>query len=104
MNNLSSRERLKKKIKDKKTQRLNGSGVGNLNDNTDIFSMINQVQNILKTNPELVNKVSSCVNSLMSNPELMQQLSSQINNNNYSSQTLQSNSSGESSQAVSKES
>ena len=100
----SSRDKLKKKLKDKKAQRTGEStnNLNNLEDDTDIFSMINQVQSILKNNPEMVSKVSSCVNSLMANPEIMEKLHSQIGH--ASSQTLQSNSSGESSQADSNES
>jgi hypothetical protein len=99
----TSRDRLKKKIKDKKAKRTNSSPDDQrVEEDPDIFSMINQVQSILKNNPEMVAKVSSCVNSLMSNPEMMEKLSSQINQ--PSSQTLQRSSSGESSEAVSKES
>ena len=113
-NNQSSRDRLKKKLKDKKERRTGSSSNSTLpgmSENTDIFSMISQVQSILKNNPEMVAKVSSCVNSLMSNPEVMNQLSSQIEQNivqpppsSGDSQTLQRSSSGESSEAVSKES
>ena len=95
----SSRDRLNKKLKDKRAQRA--GKIPEVENETDILSMISQVQSMLKNSPELVNKVSSCVNSLMSNPELMQQLSCSIQG---SSQTLDINSSGESSQAVSKES
>ena len=106
----SAKHRLKKKIKDKKDQRTGNIG-GNLtgipqldNSNTDdIFSMIQNFQNILKSNPDMVNKVNSCVNSLMSNPDIMGKITSQINDQ-ISSQTLESKSSGESSDAVSKES
>jgi len=101
----SSRDKLKKKLKEKKAQRTGGGETEStsLPDNdTDIFSMISQVQSILKNNPEMVSKVSSCVNSLMANPEIMERLHSQIGQT--SSQTLESNSSGESSQAISKES
>ena len=104
----TSRDRLKKKIKEKKAKRTGGKespGGKELPedvDDPDIFNMISQVQNILKNNPEMVAKVSSCVNSLMSNPEMMEKLSSQMNQT--SSQTLQRSSLGESSEAVSKES
>lgn len=104
----TSRDRLKKKIKDKKAKRTGGKeSPGDKEspedaEDPDIFNMINHVQSLLKNNPEMVAKVSSCVNTLMSNPELMGKLSSQMNQ--PSSQTLQRSSSGESSEAVSKES
>jgi len=111
----SSRDRLKKKLKDKKEKRSGKSEtqIPDLENNGDIFSMITQVQNMLKTNPDLVAKVSNCVNSLMSNSDIMQKLSSQIEetikkepiiDGQPSSQILQTSSSGESSDAVSKES
>ena len=107
----ANRARLKKKIKEKKDARIsNSTGIPLLdkdnNENVeegDIFSMIQQVQSVLKNNPEMVAKVSSCVNSLMSNPDIMNKLTSQVSGQ-FSSQTLQSNSSGESSRAVSNES
>lgn len=102
----SSRDRLKKKLKDKKAQRTGEvpkTGIPQLDNDPDIFNMISQVQSILKNNPEMVAKVSSCVNSLMSNPEIMEKLNSQISNDiQVSSQTLGSSSSGESPDAVSK--
>jgi hypothetical protein len=115
----SSRDRLKKKLKDKKEQRSKNTVPGqqipipDLENENDIFSMISQVQNMLKTNPGLVSKVSNCVSSLMSNSDIMQKLSTQIEetikkepiiDGQPSSQILQTSSSGESCDAVSKES
>jgi hypothetical protein len=104
----SARDRLQKKLKKKKEQRSKGAsesktGIPALdNEDTDIFQMISQVQNILRTNPEMVAKVSNCVNSLMSNSDIMSQLTSQIEN--VQSQTLQTSTSGVEDAAVSKES
>ena len=105
-------DRLQKKLNKKKEQRSKGTSesktdkTGKLVDNEDqdpdIFQMISQVQNILRTNPEMVAKVSNCVNSLMSNPDIMNQLSSQIEN--VQSQTLQTSASGVEAAADSKKS
>jgi hypothetical protein len=100
----TARDRLKKKLNQKKKQRGKGSenvtGIAALdNDESNIFDMISQVQSILKSNPEMISKVNSCVNSLMGNQDLMNQLSSQL-----SSQTLASKSDSEQSDAVSNES
>ena len=101
----TARDRLKKKLNQKKKQRGKGSenvtGIAALDepDESNIFDMISQVQSILKNNPEMISKVNSCVNSLMGNQDLMNQLSSQ-----FSSQTLASKSDSEQSTAVSNES
>ena len=100
----TARDRLKKKLNQKKKQRGKGSenvtGIAALdNDESNIFDMISQVQSILKSNPEMISKVNSCVNSLMGNQELMNQLTSSL-----SSQTLASNSDSEQSTAVPNES
>ena len=53
-NTQSSRDRLKKKLKDKKDKRRGGSSSNStlpgMSEDTDIFSMISQVQSILKNN------------------------------------------------------
>ena len=100
----TARDRLKKKLNQKKKQRGKGSenvtGIAALdNDESNIFDMISQVQSILKSNPEMISKVNSCVNSLMGNQELMNQLTSSL-----SYQTLASNSDSEQSTAVPNES
>jgi hypothetical protein len=105
---LSSRDMLHNRIKKKKQLRSkqnteSKTGIDALdNEDTDIFQMISQVQNILRTNPEMVSKVSNCVNSLMSNSDIMNQLSSQIQN--IQSQTLETSTSGVNEEAVSKKS
>ena len=105
----TTKDRLKNKLKKKKEARAKGvkgtsdeqickTGIPELDNESDgdIFQMINQVQNMLKTNPEMVSKVSSCINSLMGSPEIMQQI--------IQSQTLDTSLSGDNSAAVSKES
>jgi hypothetical protein len=112
-NNTSSltRDRLKKKLKKKKDQRTGKSsntaktGIPELDnvEGGDIFQMIQQVQNMLKTNPDLVTKVSSCINSVMNNTDVMQKLTTEIEQTIHS-QTLDTSVSGVESDAVSKES
>ena len=93
----TTKERLQKKLKKKKESRSKGSSESKIDfESNDIFDMISQVQNMLKTNPEMVAKVSNCVNSLMKNPEIMEQL--------IHSHTLETSLSGVDSEAVSKES
>ena len=108
----TTKDRLKNKLKKKKEARAKKTNEEKMDktDNTsktgipeldnepggDIFQMINQVQNMLKTNPEMVSKVSNCINSLMGNPEIMQQI--------IQSQTLETSLSDDNSEAVSKES
>ena len=93
----TTKERLQKKLKKKKESRSKGSSESKIDfESNDIFDMISQVQNMLKTNPEMVSKVSSCINSLMGSPEIMQQI--------IQSQTLETSVSNVDSDACSKES
>ena len=104
----SSRYSLRQKIKNKQSARSRkGKEEMKIPENTeDFMGMLQQVQNALKTNPEMMNKISSVVNSMMSDPNIMNNIqeSLKMETGQTSSQTLQSNCSGASSDADSKES
>ena len=46
----------------------------------DILGMLNQVNELLRTNPDMVAKVSKCVSSIMENKDIMDTLASEIQN------------------------
>jgi hypothetical protein len=92
------KELLRKKRQQRKQNALETSFDELTTDGTDIVSMMKQVNKILQTNPQMVKQISKCVSNVMENKELMASLTSQLN------QTLPSNSEGESSTAVEKES
>jgi len=75
------KERLRKKLKDKKNKR-NGvpPELGNVDEET-LFTMLNQVNKMLKENPNMVKKVSKCVNSIFENKDLMSSLVNEIETN-----------------------
>jgi hypothetical protein len=79
----TTRERLKKKINDKKKNRNGKQPV----EPTDIFSMLNQVNKMLKENPEMVKKVSKSVNSIFENKSLMDSIVNEIKNTSAPDQT-----------------
>ncbi len=79
----TTRERLKKKINDKKKNRNGKQPV----EPTDIFSMLNQVNKMLKENPEMVKKVSKSVNSIFENKSLMDSIVNEIKNTSVPDQT-----------------
>jgi len=99
----TTKERLRKKLKNKKEQRS-----GKLNtekvDEDNLFNMLNQVNKMLKENPQMVKKVSKCVNSIFENKDLMNSLVSEIESNVQDSQTLESKSEEQDVAASSKES
>ena len=98
-----TKERLKKRLKKRQEEKTGIPVLDNQQEEPDIFHMISQVQKILKSNPELVNKVSSCVNNLLGNEEMMKQLNQQIQKES-DSQTLDTSTSGDNVEAVSKSS
>ena len=79
----SSKDRLKKKLKDKKNHRTGGTSSipGLSGTDNDIFNMLNQVNQMLKQNPDMVKKVSKCVSSVFENKGLMESLVNEIKNN-----------------------
>jgi hypothetical protein len=92
-----TKERLRKKLKNKNPSTVDGS---DKIDEDNLFTMLNQVNKMLKQNPNMVKKVSKCVNSIFENKELMESLVSEIQTNvtpdqDPESQTLQSNSEGQ---------
>jgi 3-hydroxyacyl-CoA dehydrogenase len=99
----TTKERLRKKLKNKKEQRS-----GKLNtekvDEDNLFNMLNQVNKMLKENPQMVKKVSKCVNSIFENKDLMNSLVSEIESNVQDSQALESKSEEQDVAASSKES
>jgi hypothetical protein len=46
----------------------------------DILGMLNQVNELLRTNPDMVARVSKCVSSIMENKDIMDTLASEIQN------------------------
>jgi predicted transcriptional regulator len=92
------KELLRKKRQQRKQNALETSFDELTTEGTDIVSMMRQVNKILQTNPQMVKQISKCVSNVMENKEIMESLTSQLN------QTLPSNSEGESSAAVEKES
>jgi hypothetical protein len=73
-----------------------------------LFTMLNQVNKMLKENPKMVKKVSKCVNSIFENKNLMDSLVNEIKTNvheeDLESQTLVNKTDELKSEAVSKES
>jgi hypothetical protein len=69
-------DRLKKKINNKKKNRTGKPP--DINDSSDIFNMLNQVNQMLKQNPEMVKKVSKSVNSIFENKALMESIVKEI--------------------------
>ena len=100
-----TQERLKKRLKKRQEEKTGIPVLDDKKDDIDIFQMISQVQNLLKTNPGLVNKISGCVNNLMGDQELMKKFTQEIQKNDQKdsdSQTLVTSTSGDNSEAVSK--
>ena len=85
-----ARKKLKAKLRKKKEERLNGNRVPcfetGLDGETDIVKMMENVNNLLKSNPEMVQKVSKCVSSVMKNKQLIETLMGQ-----FQDQTLDNN-------------
>ena len=79
----SSKEKLKAKLKNKKSQRTNNCDAGpstatnfneTFNDETNIIQMMEHVNKLLKTNPELVKQVSKCVTNVMGDKSLLDKI------------------------------
>jgi prophage DNA circulation protein len=92
------KDTLRKKRQERRRNALETSFDELTTDGTDIVSMMENVNKMLRTNPQMVQQISKCVSNVMGNKDLMESLASQLN------QTLPSNSEGESSTAVEKES
>ena len=77
---MDNRERLKAKLQKKKKERTQGvaAAVSDFTDETDIVKMMENVNNILRTNPQMVQQVSKCVSKVMKNKDLMSSLMGQI--------------------------
>jgi tryptophanyl-tRNA synthetase len=93
----STKDRLRKKLKNKKESRTGKKDTSpETVDEDNLFNMLNQVNQMLKQNPNMVKKVSKCVNSIFENKDLMQSLVSEIESNVkedlQDSQTLDNNS------------
>ena len=96
---MDNRERLKAKLQKKKKERTQGAAAAtDITDETDIVKMMENVNNILRTNPQMVQQVSKCVSNVMKNKDLMSSLMGQIQD-----QTRESNEEPESSLALPKE-
>jgi len=101
-------KKLKNKINAKKEKRENkaSSGASSSTDEVNeesLFTMLNQVNQMLKQNPEMIKKVSKCVNSIFENKPLMDSLVNEIQTN-VQDQTFDSNTPDESEEAVVNES
>ena len=79
----TTKERLRKKLNKKKKKDSPGTqdATPGTVDEDSLFTMLNQVNKMLKTNPEMVKKVSKCVNSIFENKDLMSSLVSEIESN-----------------------
>jgi hypothetical protein len=108
----STKDRLRKKLKNKKESRSGKKDVTpDKIDEDNLFNMLNQVNQMLKQNPNMVKKVSKCVNSIFENKDLMSSLVSEIETNvkesedlDQDSQTLDNNSVVPEAEASTKES
>jgi len=102
---MDNKEALREKLRNKRTERkknvITEPTEPVLNENSDIFKMMEHVNKILKSNPQMVEQISKCVSNVMSNKDLMESISSELENQikTDQDQTLESNSDGESSQA-----
>ena len=111
------RQRLRKKRENRK--KLTDGVEPVLDENADIFKMMEHVNKILKSNPQMVQQISKCVSNVMSNKDLMESISSELetqikkeegqeetleSSSECQDQTLESSSEGESSDASANES
>ena len=101
-------KKLKNKLNAKKDKRSNKASSGassadEVNEES-LFTMLNQVNQMLKQNPEMIKKVSKCVNSIFENKSLMDSLVSEIQTNVQEDQTFDNKTDTESEEAVSNES
>ena len=77
----SNKSRLHKKINNKKNKRTGKDSSDGKFDEDSIFTMLNQVNKMLSSNPKMVKNVSKCVNNIFENKSLMESLVSEIENN-----------------------
>ena len=68
----ATKKRLRKKLNKKETEDVSEES---------LFTMLNQVNKMLKENPKMVKKVSKCVNSIFENKNLMDSLVNEIKTN-----------------------
>jgi len=99
-----NREALKEKLRKKRNQRKKHEPT--FDENSDLLSMMDQVNKILKTNPQMVQQISKCVSNVMNNQELMESLTGQLKQelNVQDPQTFESKSDDDETEACSKES
>ena len=101
MNSERTKKRLQKKLKMKKSPSGDQTGGSSSNDKSDDFmAIMNEVNNMFKTNPEMIKKVSKCVNNIMDNKELMQTLVSKVTNDIEFDQNDQSEQSDQTDQTL----
>ena len=81
MESTTTKDRLRKKLNNKKNKRTGKESTPEKVDEESLFTMLNQVNQMLKTNPNMIKKVSKCVNSIFENKDLMSSLVSEIENN-----------------------
>ena len=94
---MDNREKLRQKLKKKQQKRQNV-----LPDpepepepaNLDFAKMMDQVNNILKTNPQMVKQISKCVSNVMGNKDLMASLVNEVNQEIQDPQIFESNTPG----------
>ena len=106
------RKKLNTKLNKKKNKRTNKdplssdepSSTGETVNEESLFTMLNQVNKMLKQNPEMIKKVSKCVNSIFENKSLMDSLVSEIQTNVQEDQTFDNKTETESEEAVLNES
>ena len=73
------KEKLQKKLRQKSSRRNgNKSPPPPSEQPDDILKMMEQVSQLLKSNPELVKQVSKCVNTVMGDKNLMENLTGKI--------------------------
>jgi hypothetical protein len=95
---MDNKKKLREKLKKKRQERTSGATPEpppEMDKEMDFVKMMDQVNQILKTNPEMVRQVSKCVSNVMSNPELMKSLAGQVGQDIQLDQTLDNNLVGE---------
>jgi hypothetical protein len=95
---MDNQKKLREKLKKKRQERTNGATPEpppETGEEIDFVKMMDNVKQILKTNPEMVRQVSKCVSNVMANPELMKSLLGQVGQDIQLDQTLDNNLVGE---------
>ena len=106
-NKVKLQKKLKSKLNAKKDKRSNKASSEASTDEVNeesLFTMLNQVNQMLKQNPEMIKKVSKCVNSIFENKPLMESLVNEIQTNVQNDQTFDNNTPAESEEAAVNES